>query len=255
MNRERAQGRNWVRVISGAERPTARLVCFPYSGGTAAAYREWSAALPAGVELLAVQYPGQADRIREAPADSVTAIASSVAAELSRREPVRCVLYGHSLGALAAYETARRLQADGRPAHGLVVSGSLAPGQAHGGRLHRTDDTELWSTLRDFGGIDPSIADDLELRELLLPPLRAYIGLTETYRPPTRPEPLDCPVHCHYNTEDPLVDAARVAPWTAVTTGPTSVRARPGSHFGVLLEPTELLADITGVLLEGATRP
>ncbi|NED03711.1 thioesterase [Streptomyces sp. SID6648] len=255
MNRVRAQGRNWVRVVHGEERPTARLVCFPYSGGTAAAYRDWASALPAGVELLAVQYPGQADRIRESPADSVARIASSVAAELSPREPVRCVLYGHSLGALAAYETARLLQADGRPAHGLVVSGSLAPGQALGGRMHLASDAELWSTLKDFGGIDPSIADDVELRELLLPTLRAYIALTETYRPPTRPDPLGCPVHCHYNTEDPLVDAARVEPWTAVTTGRTSVRSRPGGHFGVLQEPSELLADITGVLLEGATLP
>ncbi|MFD3374496.1 MULTISPECIES: thioesterase II family protein [unclassified Streptomyces] len=255
MNRVRAQGRNWVRVISGEERPTARLVCFPYSGGTAAAYRDWPSALPTGVELLAVQYPGQADRIRESPAGSIAEIASCVAAELSRRDPVHCVLYGHSLGALAAYETAGLLQAAGLPAHGLVVSGSLAPGQALGGRIHLAGDAELWSTLRDFGGIDPSIADDLELRDLLLPTLRAYIALTETYRPPTRPEPLRCPVHCHYNTEDPLVDAARVEPWAAVTTGRTSVRSRPGGHFGVLQEPAELIADITGVLQEVPTLP
>ncbi|WP_162793733.1 thioesterase II family protein [Streptomyces paludis] len=255
MNRVRTQGRNWVRVISGEERPAARLVCFPHSGGTAAAYRDWSSAMPAGTQLLAVQYPGLADRIREAPAGLITEIASCVGAELSLLDPARCVLFGHSLGALAAYETARVLQAVGRPAHGLVVSGSLAPGQAHGGAMHRAGDAELWSILRDFGGIDPSIADDQELRDLLLPPLRAYIELTETYRPAAGPEPLHCQVRCHYNTGDPLMDPARVEPWAAVTTGRTGVRVRPGGHFGSLSEPSELIADISEVLLEGPALP
>jgi pyochelin biosynthetic protein PchC len=159
-------------------------------------------------------------------------------------------LFGHSLGALVAYETARVLQDNGRPAHHLFVSGAEAPSLAGGGTTHRVTDEELWSALRDLGGIDPDVADDAELRDLLLPALRADITLNETYRPAPGPEPLHCQVRCYHNTEDPLVDGARLGAWAAVGTGRFSMRAWPGGHFRFVADPAELVTDIVAALAE-----
>ncbi|MGW1893542.1 thioesterase II family protein [Streptomyces sp. NPDC002004] len=248
MNRIRTRDRGWVRALNSVESPADRLVCFPHSGGSAATYRAWSSAMPVDSQLLAVQYPGHADRIAEAPASSVAEIGSRVAAELLQLEPVPCALFGHSLGALVAYETARVLQDSGRPVHCLFVSGSPAPWRAGGGTTHQAGDEELWHALRSLGGIEPEIADDAELRDLLLPVLRSDIALNETYRPAPDPEPLHCQVRCHYNTEDPLVDGAQLDAWAAVGTGRFSVRAWPGGHFRFLSDPAELIGDIVTVL-------
>lgn len=204
--------------------------------------------MPLGTELLAVQYPGQADRIAETPASSIAEMTLCITAELSRLTPARCALFGHSLGSLVAYETARMLQEHGNPAHWLFVSGAPAPSQAGGGTKHLVSDEELWAALRDLDGIDPAAADDAELRDLVLPTLRSYIALTETYRPAPHPEPLHCQVRCYRNTEDPLVDGTRLGAWAEVGTGPFSVRAWPGGHFQFLSDPAELIADVVAAL-------
>ncbi|HZF89879.1 thioesterase II family protein [Streptomyces sp.] len=239
-----------MRALNDVERPVGRLVCAPHSGGSAATYRPWSSVLPAGTQLLAVQYPGHADRMAEPPAASVAEMGRSVAAELLELDSRPCALFGHSLGALVAYETARALQESGRPVGWLFVSGSPAPWQAGGGTTHRAGDEELWNELRGLSGIEPEVAQNTELRDLLLPVLRSDITLNETYRPAPNPEPLRCPVRCYYNAEDPLVDPARLDAWAAVTTASFRVRALPGGHFRLLSDPADLLGDIVAALTE-----
>ncbi|MFG2775675.1 thioesterase II family protein [Streptomyces sp. NPDC048350] len=251
MNRIRTRDRGWVRALNSVERPARRLVCFPHSGGSATTFRDWSSAVPGDCELLAVQYPGHADRIAEEPASSVGEIAARVVTELLDLDPVPCALFGHSLGALVAYETARGLQDRARPVRNLFVSGAPAPGRAGGGTTHLATDDDLWSGLRDLGGIDPLVAEDAELRELLLPIVRADITLNETYRADPHAEPLDCWIRCYRTTEDPLVDGERLAAWAEVGTGRFSARTWPGGHFGLVSDPAELIADLVAAFAEG----
>lgn len=239
-----------MRALNGVDRPADRLVCFPHSGGTAATYHPWAPAVPPDCHLLAVQYPGHADRIAEPFAESVADIAAHVAAELAALGTTRCTLFGHSLGALVAYETARVLQDGGLPVRALLVSGAPEPELAGGGRTHRLGDDELWSLLRELGGIDPDVTESPELRELVLPVLRADIALNETYRPTARPEPLHCEVRAYHHTEDPLVDRAEIDGWSAVSTGRFSIRSRPGGHFRLFSDPAELVADVVTTLRE-----
>ncbi|GIJ09823.1 thioesterase [Micromonospora andamanensis] len=254
VSRTRRSNRRWVRTLTSVDDPTARLVCFPHSGGTAAVYRPWSAALPAGVALHAVQYPGHADRLAEDPVTSIAEMATQVAAELLRLPPTRYALFGHSLGALVAYETARVLRDHGDPVRHLFVSGAAGPWLAGGGTTHQLDDEDLWSAVTKLGGIEPDIADEPELRDLLLPVLRSDITVHETYRPAPDAAPLGCPVRGYYNTDDPLVDADRVAGWAGVSNAAFSMRAWPGGHFQLLAHPDELVADIVAALTAGGVR-
>ncbi|MCS0639058.1 alpha/beta fold hydrolase [Streptomyces sp. LP05-1] len=240
----------WLRALTGtAGEPAGRLVCFPHSGGSASGFRPWVAHLPDGVRLLAVQYPGRADRVAEEPVTDVAAIGAAVAAELLAVAPepeLPYTLFGHSLGALAAYETALALRDAGRPVRRLDVSGCAAPGQVAGGLTHRAPDDALWSAVAGLGGLDREVIEDAELRELLLPALRADITAHETYRPRPGTAPLDCPVRCFHGADDPLVDGAAMAGWAAVTTGGCAVTARPGGHFY-----RDGTADLTGWVADG----
>lgn len=245
----RTHDRGSLRLLNDVETAAVRLVCLPHSGGSAATFRAWSAAVPAHTQLIAAQYPGHADRIAEAPAGSVEELAGLIAEDLLRLDPATpCALFGHSLGALVAYETARVMQERGAGPRWLFVSGAPAPELAGGGTTHRSDDEDLWQSLRELGGIEPAVAENDELRELLLPVLRSDIALSETYRPAPGRAPLECRVRGYRTTGDPLVDAAGLDAWASVCAGPFSTRQWPGGHFWFVEDPAELVGDIAAVL-------
>jgi pyochelin biosynthetic protein PchC len=232
------------------DHPALRLVCFPHSGGSVTTYRSWAPLVPEGVELLAVQYPQHADRFAEPPAGSVAEMGAAVAAELATLDRTPVALFGHSLGALVSYETARALTDAGFSPRLLFVSGCPAPELAGGGTTHTLPDDELWTRLLALGGTDSALAADDEIRDLVLPVLRSDITLHETYRPAPPVRPLSCPIRCHYNTDDPLVPDGSFATWADATSGPFSVRAWPGGHFHHLTDPTALVADVCDNLVE-----
>lgn len=240
----RIRERGWVRSLTTVERPELRVVCFPHSGGSATAFGEWSTAMPPGVELMAVQYPGRGDRFGEPLVDDVAAMAGHAAADLLRLPPRDYVLFGHSLGAVVAYETALVLRDAGEEPRTLCVSACEPPGSVEDGDLHLAPDDEFWSTLVGLGGIEPGIAEHVELRELLLPTLRSDLRAHAEYRPRPGAKPLSCVVRCYHGAGDPLVDEARLGEWAEVTSGEFTVRARPGGHFHVTTDVAELVADI-----------
>ncbi|GHH10548.1 thioesterase II family protein [Streptomyces rubradiris] len=237
-----------LRTLVQASAPTARIVCLPHSGGTAAGYGAWAAGVPAGVELLAAQYPGHGDRFGEPLSTDVRTLGAELASALLRLPPLPTVLFGHSLGALVAYETALTLGTLGRAPSGLLVSSCPAPGTRGRIRARGVSDGELWSLIRSLGGIDPAVADEPELVEVLLPVLRADITAHEEYRPEPATTPLSCPLRCYHGIRDPLVDTTLLSGWASVTTGPFSLREREGHHFHPFQDAEHLLADITAFL-------
>lgn len=241
---KRIRERGWVRSLAAVEGPGVRVVCFPHSGGSAASFGPWADVMPPGAELLAVQYPGRGDRFGEPCMDDLPAMAERAAAELLRLPPADVVLFGHSLGALVAYETALVLRDAGREPRRLCASATAAPALSGGGTLHLMPDDAFWATLCELGGIEPGIAEHAELRELLLPTLRSDLRTHAAYRPRPGIRPLSCPVTCYHGEGDPLVDEPGLKAWAEVTSGEFTLRVRPGGHFHVTTDAAELVADV-----------
>lgn len=240
----RIRERGWVRSMTTGEPRGTGVVCFPHSGGSGVAFDGWSDAVPPGVSLMAVQYPGRGDRFAEPPVDDVAAMAACVAAELLRLPPGDRVLFGHSLGALVAYETALLLRDAGEEPRALCVSAALPPGRMNNASIHLAPDDEFWTTLCALGGIEPAIAENAELRELLLPVIRSDLRAHATYRPRPGTCSLSCPVRCYHGEGDPLVEQAHLAEWAGVSTGGYTETVRPGGHFHVAADIAELVADV-----------
>ncbi|WP_185445863.1 thioesterase II family protein [Kribbella qitaiheensis] len=231
-----------------------RLVCLPHAGGSAASYAGLSAELPQQVELVVAQYPGRGDRYAEPAVEDISRMAAQISAELLALEPAPVVLFGHSLGALVGYETALALHRSGVPPLQLVISASPPPRLAGGGDTHLRDDDELWSIVCGFGGVEPEIAADTDLRSVLLPTLRSDVRTNELYQPPVAPPSLDCPVLCYHGIGDPLVDEQQLAEWGDVTTGPFSVRRRAGGHFHVFQDVGGLIDEVLAEISVDAHR-
>lgn len=154
-------------------------------------------------------------------------------------------LFGHSMGAEVAYEVSRRLAASpGRGPSALFLSGRAGPGRARSRRLGNAPDSELISELAYMGGTDATVFDDPELRELVLPAVRADFRLLEEHVVTLPPEPLDIPVRAYYGLDDPSVAGASVSAWSSVTSTHFSTRSFPGGHFYLISQRTPLLMDL-----------
>jgi pyochelin biosynthesis protein PchC len=249
-------GTRWVRTlvpVAGAADRNGRLICFPHSGGLATAFRAWDGYASAGWVLDAVQYPGRAERTREQPLPEVAALADAVADELlAGHDGEELAFFGSSFGALVAYETARRLSANGVEPRAVFVSSCRAPDRAGGGSVHETSDEQLWELVVAEGGIPCELARDASAAAALLPGLRADITAHETYVPHPGPR-LRCAIRAYYSPADHLATSEDVTAWESWTTGTFTICPRDGGHFHPWIRQDGLMDDVLAHL--GVMRP
>ncbi|MGB0128373.1 MAG: alpha/beta fold hydrolase [Rhodocyclaceae bacterium] len=237
---------SWLLRFVPREHATGRIFCFPYAGVGASIYRHWSPPFMEQVEVCAVQLPGREGRFREAPLTSVAEIVTFLAAELQPFLDRPFAFFGHSMGAVIAYELAQKLgEIDAPlPAH-LFLSGRRAPRMADTRQpLHVLSDEDfLAEIMRRYGGIPDEVLNEPELLDLLLPSLRADIKALETHSPAAR-QALDCPISVFGGEDDPLALRDELEAWAYETTGPFSLRLFPGGHFFLGQHRDALLRDI-----------
>ncbi|MEV7009220.1 alpha/beta fold hydrolase [Streptosporangium sp. NPDC051022] len=242
-------------AIKRCPRPSVRLVCFPHSGGSAGYFRTWKPVLPEGVELLAVRYPGREERLCDPFAEDMEELAESIARAAARFDDAPLAFFGHSLGSLVAYEVAVRLAArHGITLKALFASSCAAPWLAPRLGLGNAGDEALIARIRQLGGTDMRVFDDPELRELIMPAIRADYRLLDRYTEPATTA-LDCPVHVYHGTDDPGVEADSVAAWSRATGHAFSTRAFPGGHFYLADHLPELTRDLFARLEAPAVKP
>jgi phthiocerol/phenolphthiocerol synthesis type-I polyketide synthase E len=214
--------RTWLR--GGAFDPDGHpaLVVFPHAGGGASFYRSWLANPDFSVNI--VQYPGREDRISEKLPPSLGALADGVAEELLALGDRPLCLFGHSMGALVAFEVARRLESAGRyPQLRLCVSSYTAPHIVRSAGLLDRNDDEFAAYGRSAMGEagtakgEASAFDIEALRDLVIAGMRADFRLVEQYR--TDPEPpVRAPVLVLCGSDEPI-DPADMDAWAEVTRG------------------------------------
>jgi pyochelin biosynthesis protein PchC len=221
----------WLRCYHARPQSLMRLVCFPHAGGTASFYKAWPGDFSNMIEVQSVQYPGHEDRIREQAMCEMSRLADLASEAIAQLMDRPVALFGHSLGAVVAYEVARRLtQVRPNRLACLFVSGRPAPGVHPSRAKHLADDETLWAELRRLGGTDSFILDHAGWRSLLLPILRADYRLDETYEYWPLPK-LGCPVVACVGDSDPEAGAAEAIGWGDVTSGQFGLQVFPGDHF------------------------
>jgi pyochelin biosynthetic protein PchC len=231
------------------------LFCFPHAGGAASYFHPWSAALAPGIEVLAVQYPGREDRAAEPCLTTVADLADQIHAALGPSLPGTFAFFGHSMGAILAFEVARRITREqGRgPAH-LFVSGRPAPPRYRHRNLHRAGNPALIAELRSLGGTDPRILQASDVLDLILPTMRADYTASETYRFDPGP-PLSCDLTAMTGDRDATNTTQDAAAWSAHTTGTFHLQVYPGGHFYLDDCRTQVLKLISSALAESAATP
>lgn len=219
-----------------------RLYCFPNAGAGAANFATWRRLAPSGIAVCPVQLPGRAERFRERPYNRIDPLVSDLVSELRHHFDGPYVLYGHSLGALVAFETVHRLRAVGaqQPLH-LFVSGRAAPQLPNTRKLLADLPTdELIEELRHMGGTPNEVLYNKELMAVLLPLVRADAAVNEVYA--YRHEvPLDIPLTVLGGRRDDRADEDSLRAWKDLTNASCDIRMYPGGHFFINEHAQELL--------------
>jgi len=230
---------------------TFRLFCFPYAGAGASMYRPWVAALPAEVDLYAIQLPGREDRIREPPMLDFDAVTAMLAADIAPLTDRPYGFFGHSLGAVLSAEVARSLTLQHRtPAH-LVVSGCRALNviERHRLAVHELSDEDLIAHIRTLNGTPEAILEDPGMRAVILRLVRADYALYDQYVHATG-WPLPCSITVFGGDADPSTSPESLAAWAELTSGASDVHMFPGDHFFAVSARTDVVDTLVGRLLE-----
>ena len=215
-------------------RPGARLqlFCFPFAGGGASAFRTWSDLLPPWVEVWPLEYPGHETRFRDPAIDSASVLAKEICAEIAAAVDLPFALFGHSMGALLAFETARHLRRQHamQPA-ALFVAGNSAPHlPPWRPPVRQLPEALFREELRLYGGTPQEVLSNDELMQFLSPLLRRDLGICETYEYPAEPK-LDFPITAFGGTEDPTVPWHRLFEWSRQSSARFRAYVMPGEHF------------------------
>jgi len=232
----------WFLTRSEQSAPRSRLLCLPWAGAGAAAYRDWHLHLPDDVEVCSLQLPGRGWRVREAPRDDLVEIADEVTDAVMELDELPTLLFGHSFGAWLGLLVARRLQGAGRAPLALVASGRRSPShpRTDAPMRHLDDDGFVDEIQRRYGAISPEIVEDGDLLTLLLPALRADVAALETYAHDPRVR-IECPLVAVGGARDPVVPVDELASWATETSGPFETRVFAGGHFFLQEDPEPLL--------------
>lgn len=233
-------------------RPRMRVIAFAYAGASATVYRNWPARLGPDFELLGVQLPGRGARFQEAPIADFELLAQAVA-DAVQRGPQRLpfVFFGHSLGALLAFEVCCLLAERGAPQpQMLVLSGRAAPAAGLPPVLRECcTDADFVAELQRLQGTPREVLQDPELLALLMPTIRADFALLHSWRP--RPAAcFDGPLVALAGRGDAHVPLAAVDAWSQHVLGRFERLDYAGGHFFIHEQEREVVRDVAERLQE-----
>jgi surfactin synthase thioesterase subunit len=239
----------WIRNFRPAPDAAVQLVCFPHAGGSASFYFPVAAALAPRVDVLAVQYPGRQDRRLEPGVEDIVTLAGYVHAALRTRIDRPVALFGHSMGAVVAFEVARLLERDpGVEVVRLFASGRRAPSTHRVETVHLRDDDGLVAELRTLSGTDSRILGDEELLRMILPAIRSDYRAIETYVG-TPEQTVRTPITVLVGDSDSRVTLDEARQWQVHTTGECAIRTFPGGHFYLVQQHVQVNGLIAAALL------
>ncbi len=223
------------------------FICFPYGGGSPHEFTEWSQYLPPGVRFRVALYPGTGMRMGEPLRQDVHNLVEDFLPEISQVKG-KLVLFGHSMGALTAFELARALQEMGRPPVHLMVSGLIAPHLPKSyDTVHNLPDAQFDNLLLEFGGMAEDLMKNPDFMALARPILRAAFQLWESYTYKKGPK-LSCPITAFGGNRDHHYPCEQVRGWGWHTEGLFDYHTLDGDHFFLHQSRETLMGHVSRVL-------
>lgn len=220
-----------------------RLFCFPYAGGGAHIFFPWQEKLSPWIELCAIQLPGRGTRFSDKPYTYHKQIVNELLINMDGYFDKPYAVFGHSMGALLAYELVQEIQKRGLPqACQLFVSGRRAMHiNSESKSIYALPEPELIAELRKLNGTPVEVLDNKELMSLVLPVIRADFELCDTYTHNEDYDKLDINITAIEGSDDLRASGNPVLAWKDLTRGQFESKKLTGDHFFIHSSQQQLL--------------
>jgi surfactin synthase thioesterase subunit len=211
--------------------PEPRLYIFPHTGGSAEFYAPFARAFTGGTKCVAVQYPGKRAGKDLSQYTSIPDLADRLCTMLKPEEVAAgdVAFFGHSMGALLAFEVALRFEQASNPIAALFVSASAAPGLLRRVANLEGSDAQLLTMVSQVTGANPEFLNNEHFAATILPTLRGLKAVAAYESPPE--SKVSCPIHALMADNDELGTEELMAPWEQRTTASFDLTVFPGDHF------------------------
>ena len=206
--------------------------------------------------MLAVQLPGRESRLGERPLDDIKDMARAIQPAIAAASDLPYAIFGHSMGALVAFELTLSLEAhDGRAPSHLFVSARRSPDEpSTEPPVHALPEPEFLDELqRRYGAVPDAVRREPDLLALLVPTLRADIRAIETYAF-GGDRKVQCPLHVYGGLEDQHPRPSQLGGWQRVAARDVRVRLFAGDHFYLNAQRDALTADIAAQWVDDLAR-
>jgi len=239
----------WLSYAKVATAGPTNVFCFPFAGGGASFFRSWMQFAPPTIAICPMQPPGREERFVERPFDSMDALVRAATDALMPHLAHKYAFFGHSMGALAAFEIVHTLRERGAPlpVH-FFVSGAPAPQVASRiPAIHELPADEFLAEIQRYGGVPDEVMQSRELLDLMMPRLRADLAVTGTYVYRERP-PLAMPITALGGLRDDVVTPELVEAWREQTTAKFTFTPFDGGHFFIHERSREIVSMVARAL-------
>ncbi len=231
-----------------------KLFCFPFAGGSAAAYNPWKPLLSNNIELRGVELAGRGRRIRESMYQSIPEAVNDVYSII--RDEIATqpyALYGHSMGSVIAFELYYKIKENNLPGpRHIFFSGRGAPHCSREGKkvFHLMPDDEFREEMIKLGGTASEFFEHPELLEVFLPLLKNDLKVNESYEYTEKPSKLECNVTVLNGLQDEDVKVDEVEEWKQHSAEGyrCTIQHFAGGHFFINEEPAKVVDIINRTL-------
>ncbi|MFB8759391.1 alpha/beta fold hydrolase [Streptomyces nigra] len=221
------------------------LYCLPYAGCSARVFESWKAYAPEFLNILPVELPGRGSRCTDNPISDLSGLLDDLSSAIDADGRVPYGIFGHSFGAIIAYELGRRVISDGRPRPSTLVVSACRPPHLATPEVPVFDrpDRDFRKRLLELRGTPPELLENDELMELYIPVIRADYSILDNYRP-TDPAGIGCPIVALYGSADDDADGAVMEQWSAYTRSSFVKYEVSGDHFFLHSAEQEIVSRI-----------
>ena len=225
------------------QRGRVMLFCMPPAGGGASLFRHWGKRLAPDVEVWPAHLPGRESRLADPLITDIAVMSRELAAAMQQFIDRPYAIFGHSMGALIGFAAMAHLPT---PPVRFFPSGMWPPDRPDPDPWGHLSDADLTERLRKQDGFPKAILDVQEMRELVLPIVRADALMTETWMSPVIK--LRCPITAFAGLRDELIPAADVHRWADWTAAGMEAVDLDGAHGFVVTHEEQICATIRRLL-------